>query len=308
MPDGSRNLKLERTYIMAAESARGLPKAKIYTSYKKFCGWMEAEFGYVPVISGNEVTFTHRDNLFANTVVNELGMEINDYELAVNDSLIYSSVKVGYDKQDYDSVNGRDEFRFTNEFSTGLKLTDNTLSLISPYRADAYGIEFLVQKRGEDTTDNDSDNDVFFVECDNSVPVDQPLLLYRPYSADQLSGLLSPDTMFNLNYSPRFMLEANKEYIGACTGMLKFASSNGNSDVSIDGVRETDDLLIPERLFTVGEVNIKTSDIDVPSDLTGLVRFTNQGEAITGYIKNLSLNIAKEKGSTYTLIVRDIKS
>nr|DAV79134.1 MAG TPA: hypothetical protein [Caudoviricetes sp.] len=306
--DGSRNLKLERTYIMAAESARGLPEAKIYTSYKKFCEWMEAEFGYVPVISGNEVTFTHRDNLFANTVVNELGMEINDYELAVNDSLIYSSVKVGYDKQDYDSVNGRDEFRFTNEFSTGLKLTDNTLSLISPYRADAYGIEFLVQKRGEDTTDNDSDNDVFFVECDNSVPVDQPLLLYRPYSAAQLSGLLSPDTMFNLNYSPRFMLEANKKYIGACTGILKFASSNGNSDVSIDGVGETDDLLIPERLFTVGEVNIKTSDLDVPSDLTGLVRFTNQGETITGYIKNLSLNIAKEKGSTYTLIVKDIKS
>lgn len=301
------NRLLERTYIMAAESARGLPEAKIYTSYKKFCEWMEAEFGYVPVISGNEVTFTHRDNLFANTVVNELGMEINDYELAVNDSLIYSSVKVGYDKQDYDSVNGRDEFRFTNEFSTGLKLTDNTLSLISPYRADAYGIEFLVQKRGEDTTDNDSDNDVFFVECDNSVPVDQPLLLYRPYSADQLSGLLSPDTMFNLNYSPRFMLEANKKYIGACTGILKFASSNGNSDVSIDGVRETDDLLIPERLFTVGEVNIKTSDIDVPSDLTGLVRFTNQGETITGYIKNLSLNIAKEKGSTYTLIVKNIR-
>ena len=31
------NRLLERTYIMAAESARGLPKAKIYTSYKKFC-------------------------------------------------------------------------------------------------------------------------------------------------------------------------------------------------------------------------------------------------------------------------------
>ena len=89
---------------------------------------------------------------------------------------------------------------------------------------------------------------------------------------------------------------------------MLFRSSDGNSDVSIDGVRETDDLLIPERLFTVGEVSIKTSDIDVPSDLTGLVRFTNQSETITGYIKNLSLNIAKEKGSTYTLIVRDIKS
>lgn len=294
--------RLSTVYIMAAESARGLPKAKLYTSYKKYCDWMEAEFGYVPVISGNEVTFIHRDKLFTDTVVKELGKKINDYELSVNDGLIYSSVKVGYDKQDYDSINGRDEFRFTNEFSTGLKLLDNTLSLISPYRADAYGIEFLVQKRGEDTTDSNSDNDVFFVSCDQD---GVNLKLYRPYSTAQLSGLLSPETMFNIQYSPRFMLEANKKYIGACIRLLKFASSDGNSDVSIDGVRETDDLLIPERLFTVGEVSIKTSDIDVPSDLTGLVRFTNQSETITGYIKNLSLNIAKEKGSTYTLIVRD---
>uniref|UniRef100_UPI0035614BD2 hypothetical protein n=1 Tax=Bacteroides finegoldii TaxID=338188 RepID=UPI0035614BD2 len=297
--------RLSTVYIMAAESARGLPKAKIYTSYKKFCDWMEAEFGYVPVINENTVTFRHRDKLFSSTIVKDLGTEINDYELSVNDSLIYSSVKVGYEKQDYDSINGRDEFRFTNEFSTGLKLLDNTLSLISPYRADAYGIEFLVQKRGEDTTDSDSDNNVFFVSCDQD---GVNLKLYRPYSTAQLSGLLSPETMFNIQYSPRFMLEANKKYIGACIRLLKFASSDGNSDVSIDGVRETDDLLIPERLFTVGEVSIKTSDIDVPSDLTGLVRFTNQSETITGYIKNLSLNIAKEKGSTYTLIVRDIKS
>lgn len=297
--------RLSTVYIMAAESARGLPKAKIYTSYKKYCDWMEAEFGYVPVISGNEVTFIHRDKLFTNTVVKELGKRINDYELTVNDGLVYSSVKVGYDKQDYDSINGRDEFRFTNEFSTGLKLLDNTLSLISPYRADAYGIEFLVQKRGEDTTDSDSDNDVFFVSCDQD---GVNLKLYRPYSAAQLSGLLSPETMFNIQYSPRFMLEANKKYIGACTNLLKFASSDGNSDVSINGVKETDDFPIPERLFTVSEVEVSTSDIKAPSDLTGLVSFNNKGEIITGYIKELELNIAKEKAATYTLIVKDIKS
>ncbi|WP_285820948.1 hypothetical protein [Bacteroides acidifaciens] len=300
------NRLLERTYIMAAESARGLPKAKIYTSYKKFCDWMEAEFGYVPVISGNEVTFTHRDDLFTNIVVKELGKKINDYELTVNDSLIYSSVKVGYDKQDYDSINGRDEFRFTNEFSTGLKLLDNTLSLISPYRADAYGIEFLVQKRGEDTTDNSSDNDVFFVDCVKN-PSTGTLDLHRPYSSAQISGLLSPETMFNLGYSPRFMLEANKKYIGACTNLLKFASSDGNSDVSINGSKETDDFPISERLFTVSEVEVSTSDIKAPSDLTGLVSFNNKGEIITGYIKQLELNIAKEKAATYTLIVKDIK-
>lgn len=300
------NRLLERTYIMAAESARGLPKAKIYTSYKKFCEWMETEFGYVPIINENTVTFRHRDKLFSSTVVKDLGTKINDYELTVNDSLIYSSVKVGYDKQDYDSINGRDEFRFTNEFSTGLKLTDNTLSLISPYRADAYGIEFLVQKRGEDTTDIDSDNDVFFVDCvkDTSTGI---LDLNRPYSESQLSGLLSPDTMFNLNYSPRFMLEANKKYIGACTNMLKFTSSDGNSDVSIDGVKETDDFSIPERLFTVSEVEVETSDISAPDDLLGLVSLNNKGRIITGYIKQIKSYIGKAKSSSYTLIVKDIK-
>lgn len=297
--------RLSTSYIMAAESARGLPNAKLYTSYKKFCDWMEAEFGYVPVINENTVTFMHRDKLFTSTVVKDLGTEINDYEFSVNDSLIYSSVKVGYDKEDYDSVNGRDEFRFTNEFSTGLNLRDNTLSLISPYRADAYGIEFLVQKRGEDTTDNDSDNDVFFVSCDQD---GVNLKLYRAYTPSQLSGLLSPETMFNFQYSPRFMLEANKKYIGSCTGMLKFTSSDGNSDVAINGVKETDDFPTSGRLFTVSEVEVKTSDMSTPSDLTGLVSFSNKGKIITGYIKQMSLNVAKEKAATYTLIVKEVKS
>ena len=297
--------RLSTSYIMAAESARGLPNAKLYTSYKKFCDWMEAEFGYVPVINENTVTFMHRDKLFTSTVVKDLGTEINDYEFSVNDSLIYSSVKVGYDKEDYDSVNGRDEFRFTNEFSTGLNLRDNTLSLISPYRADAYGIEFLVQKRGEDTTDNDSDNDVFFVSCDQD---GVNLKLYRAYTPSQFSGLLSPETMFNFQYSPRFMLEANKKYIGSCTGMLKFTSSDGNSDVAINGVKETDDFPTSGRLFTVSEVEVKTSDMSTPSDLTGLVSFSNKGKIITGYIKQMSLNVAKEKAATYTLIVKEVKS
>ncbi len=297
--------RLSTSYIMAAESVRGLPNAKLYTSYKKFCDWMEAEFGYVPVINENTVTFMHRDKLFTSTIVKDLGTEINDYEFSVNDSLIYSSVKVGYDKEDYDSVNGRDEFRFTNEFSTGLNLRDNTLSLISPYRADAYGIEFLVQKRGEDTTDNDSDNDVFFVSCDQD---GVNLKLYRAYTPSQLSGLLSPETMFNFQYSPRFMLEANKKYIGSCTGMLKFTSSDGNSDVAINGVKETDDFPTSGRLFTVSEVEVKTSDMSTPNDLTGLVSFSNKGEIITGYIKQMSLNVAKEKAATYTLIVKEVKS
>lgn len=309
VPGGITRSRLSSCFIMPAESARNLPNAKLYTSYKKFCEFMESEFGYVPVIEGNKVTFAHRYALFDDYVVKDLSDQINDYEYSVNSSLIYTSVKVGYDKQDYDSINGRDEFRFTNEFSTGLKLTDNTLSLISPYRADAYGIEFLVQKRGEDTTDNDSDNDVFIVGCKFATSAGKgDLLLDRPYNTGQLSGLISPDTMFNIEYSPRFMLEENKQYIGSCTNMLKFTSSDGNSDVSIDGVKETDDFLIENRLFTVGEVDIETSEVDIPSNLSGLISFDHNGEAVSGYIKEVKINVGKTESVKYSLIVKEIKS
>lgn len=309
VPGGITRSRLSSCFIMPAESARNLPNAKLYTSFKKFCEFMEAEFGYVLVVEGNNVTFIHRYALFDNYVVKDLSDQINGYEYSVNSSLVNTSVKVGYDKQDYDSINGRDEFRFTNEFSTGLKLTDNTLSFISPYRADAYGIEFLVQKRGEDTTDNDSDNDVFIVGCQYATSAENGnLLLDRPYSSSQLLGLISPDTMFNIEYSPRFMLEANKAYIGACTNMLKFTSSDGNSNVSIAGIKEADDFPIDNRLFTVGEVDVETSEVDIPSNLSGLISLDYNGEAVHGYIKEMKINVGKTESVRYSLIVKEIKS
>ena len=309
VPGGITRSRLSSCFIMPAESARNLPNAKLYTSFKKFCEFMEAEFGYVLVIEGNNVTFIHRYALFDNYVVKDLSDQINDYEYSVNSSLVNTSVKVGYDKQDYDSINGRDEFHFTNEFSTGLKIADNTLSLISPYRADAYGIEFLVQKRGEDTTDNDSDNDVFIVGCQYATSAENGnLLLDRPYSSSQLLGLISPDTMFNIEYSPRFMLEANKAYIGACTNMLKFTSSDGNSNVSIAGIKETDDFPIDNRLFTVGEVDVETSEVDIPSNLSGLISLDYNGEAVHGDIKEMKINVGKTESVRYSLIVKEIKS
>ena len=90
--------------------------------------------------------FKHRDKLFSDNNVKDLNSSFSSFEYKVDSSRIYSLVRVGYDKQDYESMNGRDEFRFTTEYTTGIDITDNVLELISPYRADVYGIEFLSQK------------------------------------------------------------------------------------------------------------------------------------------------------------------
>lgn len=293
--------RLDMAMIVPAESIRGLPNAKIYTSYTKFANWMSTEFGFVPVIGDEKVTFVHRDTLFQDTEIKDLQDSTSDLEYNVNAGLVYSGVKVGYDKQDYDSVNGRDEFRFTNEYTTGITLTDNVLELVSPYRADAYGMEFLAEKRGEDTTDSDSDNDIFFVGA--SLDGEKYKLVRDGYI---ISGVISPSTMFNAMYSQRFMIEANARYIGAFANALEFTSSDGNSDVTINGVSERSSIVLGNKLFTVGELSVKTGDLEIPSDLTGYIRVEKNGRIYKGYVKSASYNYGRPEVVKYSLIVKSV--
>lgn len=299
--------RLDTALIVAAESVRGLNDAKLYTSYTKFEKWMEAEFGFVPVIGEKTLSFVHRDSLYKKDVVKTIDKQIKDFEYTVNDSLIYSRVRVGYDKQDYDSINGRDEFRFTNEFVTGNTLTDTSLELVSPYRADAYGIEFLAQKRGQDTTDNDSDNDIFFVSAKLNSSGDKYELIRSGNGGPTISGVISPGTMFNAMYSPRFMIEANKRFIGVSVNRLDFASSEGNSDVTINGVKETAPVLINNRLFTVGEISFGTSDMDTPSDWAGTIRVSYMGDTYDCHVLSDKVTSLKGEEIKYSLIVDDVR-
>lgn len=294
--------RLDKTVIAPAESIRGIPNAKIYTSYTKFANWMSSVFGFVPVIGDNKVTFVHRDVLFQDKQVKDLKDDTVDLNYNVSSSMIYSRLKVGYDKQDYDSVNGRDEFHFTNEYTTGITLTENAKELISPYRADAYGIEFLAAKRGEDTTDNDSDSDIFFVGA--ALEGGKYKLVRSGYT---ISGVISPSTMFNAMYSQRYMIEANARYLAAFAEQLSFTSSDGNSDVEINGVRETNDIALGNRLFTVGELSVETGDQGTPSDLSGYIRIEKNGNVYKGFVKSVSYNHGKAKPVKYSLIVKSVE-
>lgn len=295
VPSGEK--RLDNAMLLAAESARQMPNAKIYSSFTKFCEWMKSVFGYVYDINGKTVTFRPRKDYFGNEVIKKIE-DFNDYTMSVNSSLVYSQVNVGYDKQDYDSVNGKDEFRFTNQYTTGITITENKLDLISPYRADAYGIEFLAQKIGEDTTDNSSDTDVFFV-C---VQSDEDR--YMLDRNDTITGVISPLTMFNVMYSPTSMIEANKPFIGGFISELSYASSEGNTAVTINGNAENRDITINGGLFLANEVEIETSDVELPTDMTGIIEFEHQGEVVQGYYKSTDFHYTKGESVKVTLVVK----
>ena len=295
VPSGEK--RLDNAMLLAAESARQMPNAKIYSSFTKFCEWMKSVFGYVYDIDGKTVTFRPRKDYFGDEVVKTIE-NYNGYSMSVNSSLVYSQVNVGYDKQDYDSVNGKDEFRFTNIYNTGITLTDNKLELISPYRADAYGIEFLAQKIGEDTTDDSNDTDVFFV-CVQSEG--DKYILDRSIVA---SGIISPLTMFNVMYSPTSMIEANKDFLGGFIRELNYASSDGNSGVVIEGKPENRDLSLGNGLFSVDEVEIETSDTDLPEKMTGVVVFEHQGRVVRGYYNRADFHYSKSRSVKISIIVK----
>jgi hypothetical protein len=295
--------RLDNCVILTAESIRGIPKAKLYTSYTKFVNWMEAEFGFVPVINGRVVSFRHRNNLFGKNNVKDLGSNIADFEYKIEESRIYSRVRVGYDKQEYESMNGRDEFRFTTEYTTGVDITDNVLEFISPYRADAYGIEFLAQNRGKDTTDDESDNDVFFVGATLS-PNDKKYKLTR--TGWNVDGVLSPDTMFNTMYWQGAMLQANAGYIGMFTNKLSYSSSDGNSDVVVNGIGMKDDFRIESGIITCGDVSFKTFDEEIPPTDDETIKILKDGLVYEGYIKEVSSVVERNEGVKYDLFVRSI--
>ena len=301
--DYGYNENLDNCVILAAESIRGIKKAKLYTSYTKFKDWMEAEFGFVPVINGNTVCFKHRSSLFSNNNIKNLASNFSDFEYKIDSSKIHSRIRVGYDKQDYESINGRDEFRFTTEYTTGVDITDNVLELISPYRADVYGIEFLAQKRGKDTTDNESDNDVFFV----GVNFDQGDNKYKVIRDGwRISGVLDSSRMFNTMYWQVEMLKANAGYIGMFAKKLSYSSSDGNSDVVVNGIGMKDDFNVESGIITCGDVSFTTYDENIPLTDDETIKILKDGLVYEGYIKEVSRVIERFAGVKYDLFVRSI--
>jgi hypothetical protein len=228
--------------MAAAESIRGIqpkeksPGAQVHTSYNKFLEWMNV-FGYDEHIDGNAVTLRRRKRGFREDLV---AVELDVDECAglkeyVNGDYLYSGVKTGYERKEIENANVRFEFNGLHDYSTDLNLQDNILELISPYRADCFGIEFLTQERAKDTTDDKSDKDIFLVNLRKAGSVYKTVVsLFTGNVPVNIDGSAN-DTLFNGNLNPYRILLLNLDLIGVSVGRLKFTASDSNAVIVIDG-------------------------------------------------------------------------
>ena len=274
------------TALVAGESLRRIGDAKIYSTFQEFCNFMECVFGYTYAIEGNNVHFMHRSAVFPDTVSKEID-SFNEFSYEVNDNIIYTEVDVGFAKKDYSEIDGRYEKNFMNYYATGFDLTDKKYTLTTKYRADSYGIEFTARKSNSETTDDKADEDVFFVH----------------YEVQQgANPIYEPDD--NDDYNPSLCMERNAAYLAAMGNgdavTFDMTSSDGNNsltDVDVDA---------GDNLFTAGEIEFTTDDMEMPSNVNALVQLDHNGFRYTGFIQEAECRYGKRNGVKYNLIVKEI--
>lgn len=298
----------ERNKIMlcAAESIRNFTNPKIYTSYREFKEWM-ATLGYEPNVTENKLVFKKRDDVFDNdTTAMELPQsQTADLKIYPNKDYIYSALKIGYKKIDHENINGIFSFCGQYDYSTDVTNNVNELSIISPYSADCYGIEFLVMKRAEPTTDDKTDKNVFIVNVGRFYEENPPNFEHKTiYST--IAGNIPNQSLFNIALNPRALLVRNGSLLGICTRRLRFTGADVNSEITWTGEGMNEDVYLPPniKLFEPVIYDVASANIqELPPDdkVNGIVNFWYKGKLYSGFIKKISRNPAWETETTWLL-------
>lgn len=296
--DDSDDERLRNTVLAAADSIRDLPNPIVYSSFQNFCNFMEANYGYVYKTSRNSVTFMHRDKLFGTGKAKDI-REARNIEISADSSLIYSTIEVGNEGKDYGEENGLFEFNARQTYTTGESISSNTLTLAPDYRSDCYGIEYLTEKREQDTTDDKSDKDIWAIIAKTygeELKPDMDTAIVAK-AGQNTSGL------FNALLHPRYCIMANESLLATFARNLRYASSDGNTDYTIGGNSLTSNIQPQSRRYTPFTLKFDTADISEPSSLEGKISITHNGKSYSGWLQKLEIHPTRQRSAGYTIAV-----
>lgn len=221
--------------ITCGDAIRGIEEATFRTSLNQFKTSFYAILCAGMGIIGNKVVFEEREEFYQEGDVIHLGKAKNVVDRYASDMLI-NTVAVGYGPQNYEDVNGRQEFNNTAKFSTSIQSVNKEYTAISEYRADAIGMELIrINLEGKTTTDDKGDKEGFVINiADTPVEGVYPL---RRENYSSIEGILSTDSIFNIeDLTPkRILLKHGKWLRGLLHGFegekLIFQTTDKNREL-----------------------------------------------------------------------------
>lgn len=303
-------------YLTSGDALRGFGDAKIKTTWKDFFTSMDRNENIGMGIKDKEIIIKSKNNYYTNTLMFDLG-DVSDVSLSIREDLMGSTIKIGYGNNDYDDVNGRDEFNNTHIYKTPVTRITKEIDITAKYRADPYGIEFTrINLENKTTTDSSSDNNVFMLDVYNN---GSEYVLNRPnYST--ITGVLNPTTIYNTRLSPKNLLIKKHGallrsiFFKLDAKELEFTTTEKNAELAVtlngDTIIEKSDIVIgtlPPPYFIPIEVKIKTV---VPKNLTqimsdgyGVFQFTYLGNTYKGFMQDCSQKPSGNEEQQWTLLL-----
>lgn len=232
--------------LASGDSVRRLEGAVLKTSISDFFDAMNLipKFGPIGMGCPLDVVTLEKLEYWIGSEATQIDLgSVSSFKHSAAKDYMFGTIRVGYEEKSYDNVNGRQEFNNSYVFTTPAKETKEELTLISPYRADSYGIEFMrARLDGKTTTDSTSDNDVILLATDGAGKLDRTLNAGA-------TGIISPDGVFNISLSPKRMIIAQGPIIRAgLRGLegqwLVFQTTEKNSKLVAGGVTESANVMI----------------------------------------------------------------
>lgn len=227
---------------------------------------------------------------------------------------MFNQLVIGYPEQNYEDVNGRQEFNNTHRYVIR-DAFPKEYTLLSVYRGDCYGAEFTrINLDGKVTTDDKADNDVFFLHIEKNPVTDEDGTYYRLERSinPTATGLLERDTVFNLGITPKRCLRENGPYIRSCFYAhdgykLEFTVTEKNQLLETPGFDEDGDVVLGSLgapMFTANLLEFKTIASEEPLMPNSLNAYETQYEGVTlrGICHRVSIQPANRKEQTYLLL------
>lgn len=324
-------LEIPELLISCGDAIRGMPDNEVVlqTSFKDFWKSISSIFDIGFDVIDGVPTIERKEYFFdPNLPIDNLG-SVKDYSVIPATELIFNDIKVGYETQDYEAEEGKKEYNNGQTWKTPIEAGKNSMDLISPYRADSWGINEIREKfifnpnRNELKEDNPPDNDIFFLWVDNSSfePYTAPDLRqsFAVQNKDYLSndpvieGLPNNYPVYNFNISPksnllrhsRSLATSNFGAINQNKELVCTAFDKGNSLVFAVGENEYHSEENPIQVSSLRDPYFipfsVTINVEFPlnlykkfmADSRGFITFLVNGQTYKLFVSEISFNIIK---------------
>jgi hypothetical protein len=162
----------------------------------------------------------------------------NSFKLTPNTDFSFNTIKVGYNDEQYDFLNGVQEVNSEQNYTTSLTSPKNELNLVCPVRADPYGIEsirIIPANVNANSAASKSDNDNFFIwikpDKEDGEDYYQPLTVGE--AASTYSGIDA--SYYNWFLSPKQNLLRGSNFLASVLDKMK-----GYQITLTSGLKNTD--------------------------------------------------------------------